>query len=774
MFPFHVSGEREFMNKVITDGVLLMPPQFSGGLDVWSRQDGTPGSDTYDVSPNAAFVPADPDFGGCLELVKTDAIQKLRWMGETPILPGCYLQVRAKIKAMSGPLPTVHIAAWAGGAGGVRLTGVVEQGPSIALESYGEVVEVSAIIGVGNRNGVDMVWGREARYAHIGLDLTGTTGSVVRVDDIIVEDITNVFLRDMLAMVDVRDFGAVGDGTTDDLAAFEAADSAADGRTVLVSKGAYFLGDNMTFESRVRFEGKVRISDNHVFALTKDFDLPSYVDAFESEELAFKKALQALFDNSDHESLDMGGRRITITEPIDVRNVVGRDRYSTRRHIHSGQLEVQAGVAWETEVFTAQGTYSVASGAKLTGVTNIASIPVGALVEGNGVGREVYVRAKNIAAQEITLSQRLYDAEGTQNFTFRRFKYVLDFSGMEDLDRFSLEDIEFRLQEEASGILLAPTGLIFSVENCFFTGPKDRGITSPGEGCQGLHVDRCQFLSSENPIRSQDRTSIALNTNGNDVKLRNNRVVKFRHFAVIAGSGSIITGNHFFQGDGETNGLRLAGIVLTGTNCRATLDGNYIDNCFIEWSNEHDYEPDFNSEYSFSQLNVSNNIFLASHVAPWFSYIVVKPHGAGHFLNGLNVQGNFFRIIGGQIDRVERIDNSFADFNYSRMKNITWRDNMYAAVDVPTINPLVYTHTQQTESDRWVVSGSPQLPFGGWVRKVESVVAEGAIRNIANVRRFDMPYVDVAQGVNNDEIHLNWSQPVRGDVVLTMRMDTPL
>lgn len=287
-------------------------------------------------------------------------------------------------------------------------------------------------------------------------------------------------------------------------------------------------------------------------------------------------------------------------------------------------------------------------------------------------------------------------------------------------------------------------------------------------------IDRCQFLSDEGQTLSQDRVSIALNANGNDVKLRNNRVVKFRHFAVLGGSGSIISGNHFFQGDGEDSGLRVAGIVLTGTNCRATVDGNYIDNCFIEWTNEHDNEPDFSSEYSFSQLNIADNIFLASHVAPWFSFIVVKPHGPGHFINGLNVQGNFFRVIGGTIDRAEKVDTSFADFDFSRMKNVNWNNNMYNALSVATVNPLVITHEEQTESDTWQISGTPQLPFGGWARKVESVVAEGSIRNSANVKRYEMPYVELAQGAANDEVHVKWAQAVRGTVVVTMRVDAPI
>src|SRR5690606_4918739 len=115
---------------------------------------------------NAAFVPADQDFGGALELLKTQGTQKLRYTGETPILPGCYLQITARIKAISGNLPAARIAGWAGGAGGNSVTGVVMTGPSTQLTSYGQVVEVSAIVGVGARGGVDMVWGRSALYGH--------------------------------------------------------------------------------------------------------------------------------------------------------------------------------------------------------------------------------------------------------------------------------------------------------------------------------------------------------------------------------------------------------------------------------------------------------------------------------------------------------------------------------------------------------------------------------------------------------------------------------
>jgi len=106
------------MNMAITDGLALMPPPFSAGLNQWSREDGTPGTATWAGQANAALVPSDQDFGGCLEMQKTESTQRLRYMGETPIRPGLYLRVSARIKAVAGSLPGVRIAAYAARANG--------------------------------------------------------------------------------------------------------------------------------------------------------------------------------------------------------------------------------------------------------------------------------------------------------------------------------------------------------------------------------------------------------------------------------------------------------------------------------------------------------------------------------------------------------------------------------------------------------------------------------------------------------------------------------
>jgi hypothetical protein len=225
-----------------------MPPPFSAGLGLWSREDGRPGQGSYAGQPNAGFVPADQDFAGCLELQKTAATQKLRSFQQIPFQPGLYVRVTARVKAISGPLPSVRIAAWAGNSAGNNVGAADQVGPDVALTGYGQVVTVSAIIASGNRTGVDMVWGTAPVYGHMGLDLTGPTGGVVRIDDIVIEDVMAIFHSEMFDWVDVRDFGALGDGVTNDWAVFEAADAAAAGKTVVVSPGSYRLATHFTFD----------------------------------------------------------------------------------------------------------------------------------------------------------------------------------------------------------------------------------------------------------------------------------------------------------------------------------------------------------------------------------------------------------------------------------------------------------------------------------------------------------------------------------------------
>ncbi len=758
------------MNKAITEGLVLMPPAFSAGLGLWSSEDGRPGNASYAGQPNAAYVPADQDFAGCLEVQKTTSLLKLRCFQQIPFQPGLYLRVSARVKAISGPLPTVRIAGWAGNASGANVATADQQGPDVALTAYGQVVTVSAIIGSGNRQGVDMVWGTSPAYGHLGLDLTGPTGGVVRIDDITIEDVTAVFHSAMFDWVDVRDFGAIGNGVANDWAAFEAADAAANGKTVVVSPGVYFLGSHFTFDNPVKFEGTLVMPADQRLSCTRDYNLNTYAAAFGSELEGFRRALQALFNFTDHVALDLNGRRVELTEPIDVAALAGITTFGQRRVLSNGLLSAASGSVWNTTTVTSVGTYSTANPTRLSAVTNIAAIPVGARISGTGVGREVYVASKNVGAGTLELSQPLWGGNGTRTYTFQRFKYLLDFGGFAELTRFEISDMEFSCGYQASGVNLPYIGAILRFDRCTFMTPRNKAITSFNSGCQGLVIEGCLFNGGG---LTPPEDIIAFNINANDSKIRNNRAAYCAHFGVFAGGSHTIIGNHLFADAKGSPSYMRAGLIFTTPNVRGAVTGNYIDHHFIELSNEYQPDPDFGSSYTFGGLTITGNLFLYAESSPAFRFITISPKGAGHSLNGLVVTNNVFRSSDATLERVERVDTTNGTLSVTGFRNVIFADNTFTGVAQATVSPVYVEHSQNTAATTWVVDATDYMPFGGRHRNVMSVVLEGPLRNAANVTQWAQPYVLTEQGVANRQAYLQWPSAVKGKAMVTLRCDNP-
>ena len=765
------------MNKAITDGLVLMPIPFSAGLSLWSSGDGTAGSPSYNGAPNAAVVSADQDFGGCLELVKTSATQRLRYMVQTPFQPGMYLQLTVRLKVLSGALPSARISCLPVNAAGTAVAGLPWVTDPVALTGYGQVVTLRAIIGSGARQGVDLVWGTAPAGGHVGIDLTGTNGGVVRIDDFVVEDVTAAFHRKMMPWVDVRDHGAIGDGTTNDLSAFAAADAAAlaAGQSVLVSAGTYRLNGNFTFSSPVAFEGTLSMPAANRLALTRNFDLEGYAAAFGNEAEGLRRGMQALFHFSDHVSFDLKGRSVNVAAPLFVAENAGLagSSFVQRRVIDNGQLVAVPGAAWTPGIVTSVASYDTDSPYQLSGVANVANIEVGSLVTGAGVARETYVRSKNVAAGTVELSLPPGSQGGTRTYTFTRFRYLLDFSGFGRLDRFEATNVEFYCDSIASAVMLPPSGITTRIHGCSFDRPKDRAITSIGTGCQGLMVDECNFLSSEMPVPVQDRTSVGINVNANDVKIRDNRAVRFRHFVVIHGSGHMFVGNHWFQGDSAVPGVRTAGVVLTGINVKTLFTGNYVDNSFIELTNEREPDPNWNNQFSFGGITITANIFTTIGAMASFAWIVVTPRGSGHYLQGVSITGNTFRTMNGNVDRAEKVDTTWADLTYSRFRNVTVNGNNFNGVNAGCYNPVTVRHDQNSAASAWTVAAGENLAFGGWARVVTGVVAAGAVLQ-GSTQRYDMPWVQTEQGSSKQQVLVRWPVAVTGTVWVTVRADNPV
>lgn len=760
------------MNKAITDGFDLMPPPFAAGLDVWSQAEGTPGTPSWAGADTVTQVPSDAQFGRCLEIRKATAQMRLRYTGETPILPGCYLRISARVKVLSGPLPSVRIGGWAGGVGGARVGGLSETGPLTEIDAYGEVFEVSAIVGSGSRGGVDMVWGCQALYGHFGLDFSGPTGAVIRIEDLRIEDVTTLYLRRMMDWVDVRDFGARGDGITDDSAAFRAADAAARGRRLLVPDGVFWLADDVVLRAETRFQGRVRMPDEATLTLARTVSLDAYCDAFADPGLGLRKAMQCLLRSADHEVLDMGDRTVTLSEPLDLRAMSGEQHVpEARRILRNGRLVCAPGAAWDTARVTAQAQYTPDRPLELRVGDSVAQIAPGSLVEGEGVGREVYVRAVDAAAGRVTLSQPLHGAQTVQSYVFHRFQYALDFSGFERLSEVTLQNVELRLNGQASGILLPPEGGDFTVEGCDFARPRDRALTSHGGGCGSLRVERCQFLSAEVDLDLPARTCVGINVNSEGVRIRDNRAVRFRHFLVAHGTGHVIDGNHLLQGSAKSKGAAGAGVVLTSPLAVSRVAGNHLDTCGLEWTNEHDATPDSEGQATFGGLAVTGNIFTAQGVAPAFRFLRIRPFGAGHGLEGLSVTDNLFTSREGQIEQVEGVEASIAPLDLDRVRNVTFDANTFEGISRITETQVTLQLAQQTPARFWLLDTTTALPFAARARAVVGVIAEGEVTGESGVAIHALPVVNFDHGPGEDALRLTWPEPCRGRVHVTLRPD---
>jgi hypothetical protein len=214
-------------------------------------------------------------------------------------------------------------------------------------------------------------------------------------------------------------------------------------------------------------------------------------------------------------------------------------------------------------------------------------------------------------------------------------------------------------------------------------------------------------------------------------------------------------------------------LVFTSTNVKTLITGNYIDNCYIEWGNEHDSEPQFSSEYSFGGLTVTGNIFTCSDTAASYSFVIVTPYGPGHFINGFSMTSNAFRTVSGNIDRIERVDTTHATLDFTRFRNVIVESNAFNGVNQITQSPVTLQHDQNTAADTWAVDSGGYLPFGARARNLCSLTMENAVRTPTNAMDYSMPYGETEQGTDGRMVYLRWPQAVRGRVQATIRCDNP-
>ena len=318
--------------------------------------------------------------------------------------------------------------------------------------------------------------------------------------------------------------------------------------------------------------------------------------------------------------------------------------------------------------------------------------------------------------------------------------------------------------------MLSAEGNTLIFRDCHFNRPSHRAITSFGEGCSGLTLERNQFISDEESAQVANRETIAVNTNANDAKIKDNRVVRFKHFFVTSGANHIITGNHIFQGDNVDSKEKTAAIIIADPFQGITISDNYIDNCYIEWTNEHFAFPDVPNA-SFSGITISGNTFYGSAANPWFKFISIKPYGSGQYLNGINISDNNFKMVNDTIDDAVGVDTTFADLDADRAREFTMTNNTFGNISNQVGNPVSVEITQSSASSTWSKDVGDALPFNMKARYVTAVASLGEVETNTGTNVYDMPAITTEAGPNDTEIQLRWSTNVRGSVIATVRGD---
>lgn len=134
---------------------------------------------------------------------------------------------------------------------------------------------------------------------------------------------------------------------------------------------------------------------------------------------------------------------------------------------------------------------------------------------------------------------------------------------------------------------------------------------------------------------------------------------------------------------------------------------------------------------------------------------------------------NVFRLLNGTIDRIEKVDTTFADLDYGRMRNVTFAGNTFTGVAEEVRNPLSMTHAQTTPSRAWLCDPGTWLPFRGRARAVEGVTPVGRIASAADAAVYESPWVEVEYGTARRQFRANFLTPCTGTIRASVRMDNP-
>lgn len=494
---------------------------------------------------------------------------------------------------------------------------------------------------------------------------------------------------------------------------------------------------------------------------TKQLVIGPYLSAYANNpDSALAAALKELFSGDSSSTLDLEGRTITLNGPVDVAQAAAKTSSSVFCRITNGILTISQDVP--NQSVTKQGQLQAL--ALTMTLSSTQGIVRGMHISGPGLSRETYV-TEVINGTDIGINTYAISAQTNQQYTFTKFGYLLDFSGFNQLSRLSIDHVNFSLRGMVSGIMMGSDGIANHIESNWILDPKNRGITDFNSGARGISINNNEMVSNATAYADSLRYPVAITISNNDPKIRSNRIAMFRHAMIIHGGGALITGNHWWQG---VENARTAGLIFTGRRVKGLVDGNYVDNNWIELSNESAAA----NTTPIGRISIVGNHFTNAwqgDSAAQFSWIRIAPYTVDAPVAGILVTGNTFISLQATVLRSESVDATNGSVNLTNFEDVYFSDNTWEKVTYRTYNPLTVQRVipPGQEITNVVFQTEKAVPFGAQINAVTSVGLNN-MRNPDGTEAY-LPYNSYPGSMlsNKSRMQVRFPTPCSGTITVT-------
>lgn len=568
--------------------------------------------------------------------------------------------------------------------------------------------------------------------------------------------------------LDPRQFGATT--STPDIKVYldrlEAA-AAATGKRIRVDQ-VYQLTTSKQVNREISFGNSGAISSSAgtslLMAGQRSLDMNDYLPPsgyFSDQSAQMRGPIRRLFNNSaGRPVLDLGGRIITVSSPLDFESITGLTEYGFPARIQNGVINISPD--FPSDTFITKGVTSTLNSNVIT-MDDTSGVSVGDKVtNANAFPIETFVKSVDSPTQ-VTINKKALGSISSGTTGFRNIKFAMDLSGMGTSNRLSFltfDNVEFRCNGNGSAIRLPEYFQGVWFRNCMFNDPDYYGILKTNNGNSlDLQVFGCHFYSTgfnENPA---DRSAIAISYQGGDAHIIGNVMAYYKHAIVLGSGGYIIANNHPYQGnEGDDSAPLEPCIIFTKSGGTAAITGNYFDNSSIRLSNQ-----DGTSESNpLGRMTITGNRWVQKATNPEFAFIEAEVwRDPSKAIADLSVVGNWFLSLSGSVDCTKVTAKFGGGLDAASFNDIHFNGNSFNGVS-RVENPATVAATS-TSSQNAVASFSGHFPFGGTVKRTTAVV----------------PVVDSAQAfrvsvVNQttNAIQVTFSGAVSGTTNITARCDT--